>query len=263
MLVKPGQEVSLKDHDPADTGSCKSAEDVTDELAELQKEMFKLQNLLYAENRHALLIILQGMDTSGKDGTIRHVMSGLSPLGVQVKAFKAPTEEELSHDFLWRVHAAVPRKGYIGIFNRSHYEDVLVVRVHELVPRKVWKERYRLINDFEELLVENGVVILKFFLHISKREQKKRLKDRLEDPTRYWKLSLKDVEERGYWSAYQKAYEDALSECSTEHAPWHIVPADHKWYRNLAVARVVVDRLSRLNMKYPEPTVDLSKIHID
>jgi PPK2 family polyphosphate:nucleotide phosphotransferase len=223
----------------------------------------ELQGLLYAESRRSLLIILQGMDTSGKDGTIRHVMAGISPLGVQVKAFKVPTEEELAHDFLWRVHKAVPRHGMIGIFNRSHYEDVLVVRVHDLVPRKVWKDRYQQINQFEMMLVKNNVVILKFFLHISKDEQKLRLEERLKDPTRYWKFSLRDVEERGYWSAYRKAYEAVLSRCSTEWAPWHIVPANHKWYRNLVVAETIVKTLRGLDMKYPEASPDLANIKIE
>jgi PPK2 family polyphosphate:nucleotide phosphotransferase len=263
MLVKPSSKVALKHIDPADSGPYQGPDDVEAPLAEQLKELAKLQNLLYAENRRSLLIILQGMDTSGKDGTIKHVMSGLSPLGVQVKAFKAPTEEELAHDFLWRVHQAVPRHGFIGIFNRSHYEDVLVVRVHDLVPRKVWRARYCQINDFEHMLVKNGVLILKFFLHISKAEQKRRLEERLSDPTRYWKFSLPDLEERGYWSAYRKAYEAALSECSTEHAPWHIVPADHKWYRNLVVAETIVQTLRDLDMKYPKPTMDLSKVKID
>jgi PPK2 family polyphosphate:nucleotide phosphotransferase len=179
------------------------------------KELDKLQYLLFAENRRALLVVLQGMDTSGKDGTIRHVMRGVSPLGVTVKAFKKPNEEELAHDFLWRVHRAVPRSGYIGIFNRSHYEDVLVTRVHGLVPKKDWKARYDQINQFEKILVKNNIVVLKFFLHISKAEQKQRLLDRLQDPTRYWKFSLQDVEERKYWGKYRKAYEAVLSRCST------------------------------------------------
>jgi PPK2 family polyphosphate:nucleotide phosphotransferase len=263
MLVKPGSKVALKHIDSADTGSYQGPDDVEKPLAEQLKELAKLQNLLYAENRRSVLIILQGMDTSGKDGTIKHVMAGLSPLGVHVKAFKAPTGEELAHDFLWRVHQAVPRHGYIGIFNRSHYEDVLVARVHDLVPRKVWKARYRQINNFEQMLTKNGVVILKFFLHISKAEQKRRLEDRLHDPTRYWKFSLDDVKEREHWSAYRKAYEAALTKCSTEGAPWHIVPADHKWYRNLVVAETIVTALRDLDMKYPEAAVDLSKIKLE
>jgi PPK2 family polyphosphate:nucleotide phosphotransferase len=263
MLIKPGTKVSLKKYDPADTDSYRTPEEAEDQLHKQLDELVRLQNLLYAESKRALLVILQGMDTSGKDGTIRHVMSGLSPLGVTVTAFKAPTEEELAHDFLWRVHKAVPRHGYIGIFNRSHYEDVLAVRVHELVPRKVWRTRYEQINQFERMLVKNGVIVLKFFLHISKAEQKNRLEQRLADPTRYWKFSERDIEERKYWSAYRKAYEAALSLCSTKWAPWCLVPADHKWYRNLAVAETIVTTLQDLKMKYPEPAVDLSRIRID
>jgi PPK2 family polyphosphate:nucleotide phosphotransferase len=263
MLVKPGTRVTLKDYDPDDTGGYSSAEDVEDLFRAQREELGKLQHLLYAENRRAVLIVLQGMDTSGKDGTIRHVMSGMSPLGVKVQAFKAPNEEELAHDYLWRVHRAVPRKGYIGIFNRSHYEDVLVVRVHDLVPRKQWKARYEQINQFEKTLVKNDVLILKFFLHVSKAEQKKRLEERLQDPTRFWKFSLHDVEERKYWSDYRKAYEDVLSRCSTRWAPWHVIPANRKWYRNLVVAQTVVQTLQDLDMKYPEPTIDLSRVVID
>jgi PPK2 family polyphosphate:nucleotide phosphotransferase len=263
MLIKPGSKVNLKDCDPDDTGEFRSEEEAEQALQNYLDELDSLQRLLYAENRRALLVVLQGMDTSGKDGTVRAVMHGLTPLGVTVKAFKAPNEDELAHDFLWRVHNAVPRRGYIGIFNRSHYEDVLVVRVHELVPRRVWKARYEQINDFEKMLVKNDVVILKFFLHISKAEQRKRLEARLSDPTRYWKFSLSDVEERRYWPAYRRAYEDALSRCSTRWAPWHVVPANHKWYRNVLVARVLVETLRGLDMHYPSPTMDLSKVVID
>ncbi len=262
MLVKPGTKVSLKKLDPADTGSYKDAGEVEGLLKRQLDELIELQQLLYAESRRALLIVLQGMDTSGKDGTIRHVMAGMSPLGVQVQAFKAPNDEELAHDFLWRVHQKVPRFGYIGIFNRSHYEDVLIVRVHDLVPRKVWKARYAQINQFEKILTANGITVLKFFLHISKDEQKKRLEERLHDPTRHWKLSMKDVEERGYWSAYRKAYEAVLHKCSTPWAPWYVIPADHKWYRNLCVAEIVVKTLRDFKMDYPTPTVDLSQVVI-
>ncbi len=262
MLVKPGTKISLKKLDPADTGSYKDAGEVEGQLKKQLDELVDLQHLLYAENRRAVLIILQGMDTSGKDGTIRHVMAGMSPLGVQVQAFKAPTDEELAHDFLWRVHQKVPRFGFIGIFNRSHYEDVLVVRVHDIVPRKVWKARYAQINQFEKMLTANGVTVLKFFLHISKDEQKKRLEERLQDPTRHWKLSLKDIEERGYWGDYRKAYEAVLSKCSTPWAPWYVIPADHKWYRNLRVAEIIVKTLRDFKMDYPDPSVDLSQIVI-
>jgi PPK2 family polyphosphate:nucleotide phosphotransferase len=263
MLVKPGSKVALKKIDPDDTGPYRTAEDAAGVLEKHLSELARQQNLLYAQSKYALLIVLQGMDTSGKDGTIRHVMSGVSPLGVTVKAFKKPNEEELAHDFLWRVHRSVPRRGFIGIFNRSHYEDVLIVRVHELAPKKVWKSRYEQINRFEQNLVENHVILLKFFLHISKAEQRQRLEERLKDPTRYWKLSLADVEERGYWSDYRKAYEDALERCSTKRAPWQIVPANKKWYRNLVVAQTIVETLRGLKMEYPAPTVDLSKIVIE
>jgi PPK2 family polyphosphate:nucleotide phosphotransferase len=262
MLVPPGTKVKLKTYDPDDTGSLRDEDEAETELNSHLKELSKLQKLLYAENKWSVLMILQGMDTSGKDGTIRNVMSGLTPLGVEVKAFKEPHEEELAHDFLWRVHQAAPRRGYIGIFNRSHYEDVVVVRVHEMVPRKVWKARYEQINQFEKMLVKNGTIILKFFLHISKAEQKERLEERLHDPTRFWKFSLKDVEERQYWPAYRQAYEDALTKCGTEWAPWHVVPADKKWYRNLVVARTLVETLKALDMKYPPPNLDLDKVVI-
>src|SRR5438132_3236073 len=255
MLIKPGAAVSLKEYDPDDRGPFASPEEAEEALQKQLDELSRLQNLLYAESRRALLIVLQGMDTSGKDGTIRHVMAGLSPLGVQVKAFKVPTQEELAHDFLWRVHKKVPKHGFIGIFNRSHYEDVLVVRVHGLVPRKVWKNRYELINQFEKLLVKNNVILLKFFLHISKAEQKLRLEQRLADPTRYWKFSMQDIKEREYWPAYRKTYEDALTQCSTKWAPWHLVPANRKWYRNLVVAETIVQTLRELDMQYPPPSV--------
>src|SRR5262249_29222023 len=239
-VVKPDTKVSLRDFDPNDTGTYQSADAAAQPLREHIDELIKLQNLLYAESRRALLVILQGMDTSGKDGTIRHVMSGLSPQGVQVSSFKAPTPEELAHDFLWRIHKVVPPHGFIGIFNRSHYEDVLVVRVHSLVKRKDWKARFKQINQLERTLPKNGVILLELFLHMSKDEQKKRLEERRADPTRYWKFSKQDIEERSYWDNYQKAYEDALSACSTKYAPWHVVPANHKWYRNLYVAEAIV-----------------------
>ena len=263
MLIKPGSKVSLKDFHPKDSGSYGSAEEAEATLKKHLDELIRLQNLLYADNSRSLLIILQGMDTSGKDGTIRHVMSGLSPLGVKVEAFKEPTKEELAHDFLWRVHKVTPPHGFIGIFNRSHYEDVLVVRVHDLVPKKVWKHRYQQINHFEKILVDNGTIILKFFLHVSKEEQKKRLEERLTDPTRFWKFSKKDIEERQYWASYRKAYEAALTKCGTKWAPWHLVPADHKWYRNLIVAETIVQTLRNLDMKYPPGSPDLAKIVIE
>jgi PPK2 family polyphosphate:nucleotide phosphotransferase len=263
MLVKPGTKVALKDYDPDDTGSYRSEEEAQGRQDELRHQLTKLQSVFFADQRFALLVILQGMDASGKDGTIKHVMSGLNPLGVSVVPFKAPSEEDLAHDFLWRIHKHAPPRGRFGIFNRSHYEDVLVVRVHELVPRKVWKRRYKKINQFERILGDNNTVILKFFLHISQDEQKKRLQERLQDPTHYWKFSRHDIEERRYWDDYQQAYEDVLTRCSTKRAPWHIVPANHKWYRNLVVAETMVDALHAMKLRYPKPPEDVAKIVID
>jgi PPK2 family polyphosphate:nucleotide phosphotransferase len=263
LRVKPGAKVSLADYDPTDTGSYRSADDAADTLRQHVEELGHLQHLLYAENRRAVLIVLQGMDASGKDGTIRHVMSGLNPQGVSVVSFKVPNDEERAHDFLWRIHKVTPRYGQMAIFNRSQYEDVLVVRVHDLAPKKVWKKRFEQINEFEHILTQNNVVILKFFLHVSKDEQKRRLEERLHDPKRHWKFSAKDVEERRYWDDYIEAYEDVLSKCSTKRAPWYVVPADHKWYRNLVVAQTVVETMRGMDLQYPEPTEDLSKIVID
>ncbi len=263
LRVKPGRKVSLDDYDPADTGPYRSAEDAADTLHKHIEELDRLQHVLYAEGRWAVLIVLQGMDASGKDGTIRHVMSGLDPQGVSVVSFKVPNDEERAHDYLWRVHKVTPRYGQVAIFNRSHYEDVLVVRVHELAPKKVWKKRFEQINLFEHVLSQNNVVVLKFFLHVSKDEQKRRLEERLRDPKRHWKFSVKDVEERHYWDAYREAYEDVLAKCSTRRAPWFVVPADHKWYRNLVVAQTIVETLRGLDLKYPEPAEDLSRIVID
>jgi PPK2 family polyphosphate:nucleotide phosphotransferase len=262
MLVKPGTKVSLKDYNARATGSYKAAKQAKKVLQGLQTELGDLQYLLYAENKRTLLVILQGMDASGKDGTIRKVMAAVSPLGVQVKAFKAPSADELAHDFLWRVHQAVPPKGYIGIFNRSHYEDVLIARVHDLVPKKVWQSRYKQINQFERILTQNNVIILKFFLHITKAEQKKRLEERLADASRHWKFDLSDVEERQFWNQYRRAYEDALTLCNTEWAPWHIVPADRTWYRNVVVAETIVEKLRGLDMHFPTPKIELAKVVI-
>jgi PPK2 family polyphosphate:nucleotide phosphotransferase len=200
------------------------------------------------------------MDTAGKDGTINHILGAMNPQGCRVVGFKQPSATELAHDFLWRIHRASPRRGEVAIFNRSHYEDVLVVRVHNLVPQAVWSERYHRINEFEKGLVENNTHIIKFFLHISKEEQLKRFKERLEDPTKQWKISEADYKERDYWDDYTAAYEDVLSRCSTEEAPWFVIPSDHTWFRNLAVARIVVEYMEGLNMKRPEPKVDLEHI---
>jgi PPK2 family polyphosphate:nucleotide phosphotransferase len=239
--IEEGQQVDLRNYDPDYTNGHKKHDSSNDELEKLSKELSDLQEALAAAQQHSLLMILQGMDTSGKDGTIRHVLAGVNPQGCYVHSFKAPTEEELRHDFLWRVHQAAPARGMMCIFNRSHYEDVLVVRVHNLVPEEIWKHRYQVINHFERLLTNSNTIIVKFFLHISYEEQKQRLLAREDDRDKAWKLSASDWNERKYWSDYQRAYEDALSKCSTKEAPWYIVPANHKWYRNLAIAHTLVE----------------------
>jgi PPK2 family polyphosphate:nucleotide phosphotransferase len=263
IVVSPGTKIKLKDYDPDYTGEYKQKKDAEKKMRDIHLQMIELQSLLYAESRRSLLIILQAMDTGGKDGTIKHVMGGVDPQGCEVVSFKVPTPEELSHDFLWRAHKVTPGKGKIVIFNRSYYEDVLVVRVHDLVPKDVWSERYEQINYFENCLTNNNTLILKFFLHISKDEQKKRLEERLKDPTKHWKISLADLKEREYWDDYMDAYNDVLTKCSTEYAPWSIIPANKKWYRNLVIGETIVNALKGLNMKYPEPKIDVSKIKIE
>jgi PPK2 family polyphosphate:nucleotide phosphotransferase len=258
--VSPEAKVKLKEVDAAFKDSHESDESAKEEIAHFQERLRELQDLLYAERRRSLLICLQAMDTGGKDGTINHVLGAMNPQGCRVAAFRQPSAEELAHDFLWRVHRAAPAKGEIVIFNRSHYEYVLVVRVHNLVPEQVWTRRYDRINTFEKGLVEHETHILKFYLHISKEEQLKRFKERLDDPTKHWKISESDYKERAFWDDYVSAYEAALSRCSTEHAPWFIIPANHKWFRNLAVARIVVEYMETLNIKYPKPTVDIEHI---
>ena len=238
--VEPGSTVKLQDYDPDYIDEHVDPALGRAELEQLGKELGELQELLAAAHHQSLLIVLQGMDTSGKDGTIRHVLSHVNPQGCVVHSFKEPTPEELAHDFLWRVHKVTPAKGVMGIFNRSQYEDVLVVRVHDLVPEKVWSQRYAEINHFEQLLASSGTIILKFFLYISKDEQERRLLAREQDKDKAWKISAADWAERKYWDDYQQAYEDALSRCSTDDAPWYIVPANHKWFRNLAVAHTLV-----------------------
>jgi len=230
------------------------------EIEYYAKRLRDLQYLLYAENKRSLLIVLQGLDASGKDGTIRHVLGYMNPQGCRVQAFKQPSSLEAAHDFLWRIHQAVPKKGEAVIFNRSHYEDVLVARVHNLVPKKVWKARYQQINAFESFLTENNTKILKFFLHISPDEQLRRFKKRLDDPDRWWKISESDYSERRYWNDYQQAYQDVVSKCSTGQAPWFVIPSNHKWFRNLAISRIVVEVLEKQQMTFPEPTVDLNEI---
>ncbi len=262
LRPRPGSRIRLSAIHPGHTGDLRDKEAAAEHLRRNIERLTKLQHRLYADNRYALLIVLQGMDAAGKDGTIRHVMSGVNPQGCTVTSFKTPTPEELDHDFLWRIHRAIPRHGEIGIFNRSHYEDVLIARVHRLVPRGVWKERYELINDFERMLTESGVVILKFFLHISPGEQKKRLEERLKDPARNWKFSPADLKERRLWPEYMKAYEDVLTRCNTRWAPWFVIPSDHKWFRNLAVSQAIVEALQKLDLRFPKPAFDVSKIRI-
>ncbi len=243
QTVKPGTKVTLSDYATDETAGL-NKEAARELLAPLKDQIHDLQALLYAASQNSLLIILQGMDTSGKDGTVSSVLESVNPLGCRVWPFKTPTPLELSHDFLWRVHNKVPERGMMTVFNRSHYEDVLIARVKELVPRSVWSQRYDQINEFEELLTESGTIILKFFLHISKDEQRERLMRREEDPEKSWKLSAGDWVERQYWDQYQTAYEAALTKCSTRAAPWTIVPADRKWYRDLAVAQRLVDAMA-------------------
>jgi PPK2 family polyphosphate:nucleotide phosphotransferase len=261
-LVSPGKKVNLEAIDPDDVHLAASAKAETKaKNAAIQERLRELQEMLFAGHEWKLLVVLQGMDTSGKDGTIRHVMSAFNPQGTRIASFGKPTAEELDHDYLWRVHRQVPAKGEVVVFNRSHYEDVLVVRVHNLVPKAVWRRRYDQINAFEEILAESGTVILKFFLHISKEEQRARLQARINDPTKRWKFQHGDREERKLWDDYQRAYEDALSKTSTERAPWYVVPANQKWYRNYVVGSVIADALESLDLKYPEP--DLSGVVVE
>ena len=259
LRVISGESFSLKQHDAAETFDI-AKHKAEKELKDHVKQLAELHELLYAENKRALLIVFQGMDASGKDGTIRHVMSGVNPQGCTVTSFKQPSAKELEHDFLWRIHAAVPEKGSIGIFNRSQYEDVLVVRVHGLVPKEIWQARYDQINAFERILAENDVTILKFFLHISRDEQEKRFQQRVEDPQKNWKISPADFREREYWGEYQKAYQDAIANCSTKEAPWYIIPSDHKWFRNYCVSHIIVRTLQSFHMRYPKANLDVAGV---
>ena len=253
VRIPIGRRVRLKNFDPGDTSRCRDKDAAPHVLERHVRRMAELQQVLFAQGKHALLVVLQGMDGAGKDGTIRHVMSGLNPQGCRVTAFKTPTPEELAHDFLWRVHREAPALGWIGIFNRSHYEDVLAARVLKIVTPSVWRRRYDHINHFEKLLSDSGVTILKFFLNISKSEQKERLQKRLEDPRRAWKFDPVDWENRKRWDDYMAAYEDAIHRCNTRCAPWHIVPANKKWYRNLIVSGHIVAALEEMRLKYPAP----------
>jgi PPK2 family polyphosphate:nucleotide phosphotransferase len=258
--VSPGSRVRLRKLDPQQTDKDEDKHSASRKVAKLQQRMDELQFQLYAENKRSLLICLQALDAGGKDGVVRHVIGSMNPQGCRVTSFKQPNSEELAHDFLWRVEQKTPRRGEVVIFNRSHYEDVIVVRVHDLVPKPVWSQRYEQINAFERRLITSGTHILKFFLHISKEEQLERFKDRLDDKSRWWKISESDYSEREYWNDYASAYEDALSKCSTADAPWYVIPSDHKWFRNLAISRIIADKLEALRIQVPKPTVNIADI---
>lgn len=257
--IAPGDRVHLKDFDPRYKGN-EDKKDAIEKIAKLREKMGALQQQLFAERQRSMLICLQALDAGGKDGVIKHVIGSMNPDGCRVANFKEPSQEELAHDFLWRIEAQFPQKGEIAIFNRSHYEDVLIVRVHNLVPQEIWSKRYRAINDFERRHIENGTRILKFFLHISKKEQLKRFGERLDDPAKRWKISEADYQERRYWDDYMRAYEDVLARCNTEESPWFVIPADHKWFRDLAVSEILVATLESMHIKVPQPTVDIEEI---
>jgi len=260
FCVEPGSKVDLGKIDASFRDKHESHEHALPEIEACSRKLRDQQYLMYAENRRSLLICLQGRDAAGKDGTINHVLGAMNPQGCTVTGFKVPSKEEAAHDFLWRYHKAAPARGQVAIFNRSHYEEVLVQRVHNMVPKKVWSKRYEHINDFERMLCENGTHILKFYLHIDPEEQLARFRQRIDDPTRHWKISDADYAERPFWDAYTRAFEAALEKCSTDHAPWFIIPSNHKWFRNLAISRIVTEVLDALGMKFPEPTVDINEI---
>jgi PPK2 family polyphosphate:nucleotide phosphotransferase len=258
--VKPGAKLRLNKLDPSDTGEQESEDEAKEDTQHCLHKLARQQTLLYAEHKHSVLIVLQAMDAGGKDGTIRHVFSGLNPQGVDVASFKQPTPLEAAHDFLWRVHPHAPTAGEIMIFNRSHYEDVLVTRVHKLIDKATCVRRYEHIRDFEALLAQSGTTILKFFLHISKEEQLARFAQRLEDPARNWKISESDYSERELWDSYIDAFEDAIRATSTDEAPWYVIPANHKWFRNLAVSQMIADTMADLDLAFPAPSVNLADI---
>ena len=258
--VPEGIKVDLAGWDPDDTADVPDKQTGKAITSANRKEIIRLQEPLYAENQQSLLVVFQAMDTGGKDGCIRNVFKGVNPTGIRVRSFKAPTEAERSHDFLWRIHQHTPSTGHISVFNRSHYEDVLVVRVKDLVPKSVWSKRYSQINAFEETLEEHGTRILKFYLHISKDEQKERLESRLANDDKHWKFSKADLAEREYWDDYQKAFEGVLSKCSTESAPWYVVPANKKWFRDVVVSSTILKTLREMNPQYPAPEEGLDGI---
>jgi PPK2 family polyphosphate:nucleotide phosphotransferase len=263
--VKPGAEVDLVKIDGNEKVLFKGVgkEEIQRQFDELQTELQELQKRLYAQNKHRILVVMQAMDTGGKDGCIKHVFSRIDPQGIHVRSFKTPSEEELSYDFLWRVHSKVPHRGQLVIFNRSHYEDIIAVRVKKIYPDEVWKRRQRHVVEFERMLAEEGTTIVKIFLHISKDEQKRRLEARLADPAKHWKINPEDLVDRARWDDFMRAYEDVMQKTSTEHAPWYVVPADRKWYRNLCVARIMLDTLKKLDMEYPAINWDPKTIKIE
>jgi len=258
--VRPGAKVDLSKINAAFTNKHESHEQALPEIEAYDQKLHDLQYLMYAEGEKSLLICLQGRDAAGKDGTINHVLTAMNPQGCTVTGFKVPSKEEAAHDFMWRYHQATPEKGHVAIFNRSHYEDVLIQRVHNMVPKSVWSKRYDHINNFEKLLTDNGTHILKFYLHIDAEEQLERFKMRITDPARHWKISDGDYAERPYWDDYTKAFEAALSKCSTEHAPWFVIPSNHKWFRNLAISQIIAEKLGSMRMKFPAPSVDIDEI---
>lgn len=260
--VEPGSHFKLSNIDPDETEHYKKKKQVKDELDAQRLRIEDLQARLYAEHRQSLLIVLQAMDTGGKDGTIRGVFAGVNPQGCQVWSFKAPGTEERDHDFLWRYHTRTPPRGMITIFNRSHYEDVLITRVKQMIAEDVWQHRYKMINEWEHTLTMNNTAIIKFFLYISKDEQKRRLESRLKDPNKHWKFSSNDIKERAFWDQYMLAFEDAINNCSTDYAPWYVVPANNKWYRNLVIARTIADTLQVMNPQFPEAEAGLDQIVI-
>ena len=260
--INPGDPADLKHRATDDDGGW-DKDDAKDRLNENIERLEELQEVLFAQRKHSILVVFQAMDTGGKDSTIRSVLGPLNPQGVRVWNFRAPSSVELDHDYLWRIHRRVPGKGYIGVFNRSHYEDVVVVRVKNLVEKSVWSRRYDHINHFEQLLVDECTAVIKFYLHISKDYQKQRLQRRLDTPDKHWKFNPDDLKERAFWSDYRDAYEDAITRCTSKHAPWFVIPAEHRWYRNLLVSQALLDALHRLPLEYPEPSFDPSAIRID
>jgi len=262
-LVSPGKKFKLSKHDPDDTGKFKDRDHVKADVEDNLKALDELQQVLYAQAKHAVLVVFQAMDAGGKDGAIEHIFSGVNPQGCAVTSFKAPSHLELAHDYLWRYHLATPTKGTIGIFNRSHYEAVLVERVKSICPKKVWSQRYDQINAFEERLAAEGMTILKFYLNISKDEQKERLQSRLDDPTKNWKFNPGDLEERKRWDDYMDAFQDALEKCSTKHAPWYVIPSNKKWFRNYAISDIIVRALKELPLEFPKPIEGIEKYKID